>query len=115
MANIYDDTELTPEERKWLAQAESGKNFGEYGKNIGTAVGGATAFIPVVGPAVSAVATPILSQIGSLIGSDIGNKQVQKAEKQLQLSQEFKNKKEIEQAERMQAVNQLLGQWTPYL
>lgn len=115
MSSIYDDTDLTADERRFLAQAESGKHYGEYGKNIGSAIGGATAFIPVVGPAVSAVATPILSQIGNLIGSDIGGKQTQRAEQQLALSQDFRNKKEIEQAERMGAVKQLLGQWTPYL
>lgn len=116
MANaLYDDTDLTPDERRFLAQAESGKHYGEYGQAAGNILGAATGLIPVVGPAIATVASPVLGKIGSLIGEKIGGDQTAHAEKQLQLSQQYRNQPEIDKAERMKAVNQLLGQWTPYL
>lgn len=113
--SIYDDTELTPDERRFLAQAESGKHYGEYGQVAGNLLGAATSLIPVVGPAVATVASPVLGQVGKLIGNQIGGEQTARAEKQLQLSQQYRNQPELDKAERMKAVNQLLGQWTPYL
>ena len=71
------DVELTPEEEKWMREAEGTASYDEWGNLIGagTVAAAGLALAPVTGGASAAlipVLAPLAGQLGSAIGGEIG-------------------------------------------
>ena len=106
------DEDLTPQQKKWLADAETAQSTGgQIGATAGSILGtAATALIPgaqflapIAGPAAGAIGSFIGQSIGGAIGQDSANK-YQKSREESLAKLNAKNDK-------FNRVNQLLGSW----
>ena len=115
------DVQLTPEEKQLSRDAQAQGSYAAGGSAIGGtlgAIGGGIigSIIPGGGTLAGAglgmtAGTAIGNWLGSLIGGNIANE----AQDRLAAIEEKKFGPEEERAARIQAMNQLIGQWTPYL
>lgn len=112
------DVELTPEEKRWMKEAEGAGTYDEWGGLIGGGVttAGLLAAAPFTGGTTAAlipVLAPLAGQLGSAIGGEIGKGTAEEASRKLEKSIEERQKPIIQKQERLSAINQLLGNWIP--
>ena len=99
-----DDDELTTEEKNLLAQQQSGQYYEAGGQVADAALG----LIPVAGPILTGLG------VGSKLGKFLGDSTEASATKELDLIAKQRGNKDRQKAEQLQAIQGLLGRWTPY-
>lgn len=114
--------ELTDEERQLLGQASAGKFAGTAGGGLDALaktglVDAGLGLIPVVGPLVGALGIgKALGKAGAgkALGQFVGSGIEQDANKQLAMINKQQGQETKQKAEQLQAIQGLLGRWTPY-
>lgn len=110
MSNYFDDPsnmgsdELTDEEKELLARSA---NSGLY-QNVGKGADAALGLIPIFGPAVQSLG------ISEKLGKMIGDSEKVVSERELALINKQQGQKNQQKADQLQAIQGLLGRWTPY-
>lgn len=97
-------TSLTEEEQNLLKQQASGQLYEAGGSVVDAGLG----LIPVVGPLIAAAG------LGKMGGKYLGGEVTGQATKELDLIAKQRGQKDQAKADQLQAIQGLLGRWTPY-
>lgn len=114
------DVQLSPEEQQLMRDSQAGGSYAAGGTAIGSIggaiVGGLLGSLIPGGTLIGAgIGSSLGGGLGGWVGGSMGRNVEQSAQDRLAAIQEKKFGPEQERQARIQAMNQLIGQWTPYL